>query len=339
MFIDDEKVVMSMAEQREKIQDYHDIYRQLREKLKWKLSDRRIIMIIASIYVMNDRPFSLERFLQVSDRIKKESGFFSPLRSYLRFLIAAMLDVHFDNAEEQFQQLLRLYKKMTDGGFSRGSFTYLSAMTLLTGNNQEHVDDRIRKALLIYKGMKKEHYFLTSTSDYPLAVLLAEREEGVEKILLDMEGFYRQLHVKGFRKGNDLQFLSHVLSLDPERDMQELVRRTDTIYGKLKQSGMNIKTMHYSDIGMLALIPGADEEIKRIPQLARDLEAGKHFGQRDVSIKLAIHFIVHEKLKESNLVETGLTAAIETMIQAAQQAAMIASIAAISAASASNNSS
>lgn len=154
-----------------------------------------------------------------------------------------------------------------------------------------------------------------------------------------MEGFYRQLHVKGFRKGNDLQFLSHVLSLDPERDMQELVRRTDTIYGKLKQSGMNIKTMHYSDIGMLALIPGADEEIKRIPQLARDLEAGKHFGQRDVSIKLAIHFIVHEKLKESNLVETGLTAAIETMIQAAQQAAMIASIAAISAASASNNSS
>ncbi|MBO8157049.1 MAG: DUF4003 domain-containing protein [Bacillaceae bacterium] len=319
------------------VQAYQDIYGMLSRELKWKAGDKRAIMMIAATYVMNEHAFDLKRFLRISERIKKESGLFSPLRSYQRFLVAAMLDVHFSHPEEKFLELLRLYKKLISSGFSRGSFTYLSAMVLLTGtDSSSDSDERIQRSLSIYKGMKKEHYFLTSTSDYPLAVLLSERNQPVKETISAMENFYVKLNEKGFRKGNELQFLSHVLSLDGETNPDTLIDRAATIFGKMKQSGIKVKTPHYPDIGMMALLPDGEEEVDRIEPLSRELDTGK-IGQKDVNVKLAIHFIVHEKMKESNLVEAGLYTAMETMIQMAQQAAMIASITAVTAASSASS--
>lgn len=113
----------------------------------------------------------------------------------------------------------------------------MSALILLTKYPDEHDhEDKINRALSIYKGMKDKHVFLTSAGDYPLAVLLAGSDMETGELIDYIEAFYQKLNQAGFRKGNDLQFLSHILSLLPERDSDQLVARSLRIYDELTKS-------------------------------------------------------------------------------------------------------
>ncbi|XBO86654.1 DUF4003 family protein [Bacillus licheniformis] len=97
-------------------------------------------------------------------------------------------------------------------------------------------EGKINRALSIYKGMKDKHVFLTSAGDYLLAVLLAGSNMETGELIDYIEAFYQKLSQAGFRKGNDLQFLSHILSLMPERDSDQLVARSLRIYDELTKS-------------------------------------------------------------------------------------------------------
>ncbi|KAA0561515.1 DUF4003 family protein [Bacillus sp. CH30_1T] len=54
-----------------KVKEYKDIYSQLKKRLRWKVSDSRSIMMVASLYVTNERAFDLDRFVEFSDYIWK----------------------------------------------------------------------------------------------------------------------------------------------------------------------------------------------------------------------------------------------------------------------------
>lgn len=46
-------------------------------------------------------------------------------------------------------------------------------------DDREQYEARIQRSVKVYKRMKEDHFFLTSTSDYPLAVLLAGQQEEI----------------------------------------------------------------------------------------------------------------------------------------------------------------
>ena len=46
-----------MKELEEKITKYQEIYQVLKKKLKWKVSNNQIHMMIAATYVVNNHPF------------------------------------------------------------------------------------------------------------------------------------------------------------------------------------------------------------------------------------------------------------------------------------------
>lgn len=71
---------------------YIQIYSVLKERFRWRVSDHSVLMMAASLYVSNKRSFDVERFVELADYIKSESGLFSSLRSESRFMFAAMLD-------------------------------------------------------------------------------------------------------------------------------------------------------------------------------------------------------------------------------------------------------
>ncbi|MFB4165726.1 DUF4003 family protein [Alteribacillus sp. JSM 102045] len=75
-----------------KIKKFVEIYEKLKKEMKWKVTDKRILMTIASMYVMNDKPFHFERMMQLADQIKKRAGMFSSMKSYPRFTTAALLE-------------------------------------------------------------------------------------------------------------------------------------------------------------------------------------------------------------------------------------------------------
>lgn len=303
--------------------DYINYYLELRAHLKWKVTDKRIIMTIASMYAMNQKPLHINDFLKLAVQIKKSASLASPLRSTSRYTTAALLDVKFENPVDKLQELHRLYDLFREEKFRSGIFTYIAASVLLTS---EHQDSKlvIQRAKELYDSMKKEHSFLTSYTDYPLAALLAlDYQAG---IIHKMEDFYDELGQNGFRKGNDLQFMSHVLALSKTEDQNSLVSRAMHIMDSFQQTGIKPKKMYYPIIGMLALLPENEIRVDPIISTYEELNNQREFTwQRDMNLMLASSFFLKDKLDHEGLAETSLYTILETVLQA-QQAVMVAAV-------------
>ena len=72
-----------------------------------------------------------------------------------------MFDVRFEEPETHIRPFFIIYEKLTGNGFKKSIFTYLSALILLTKYPDEHDhEDKINRALSIYKGMKLSVSFL-----------------------------------------------------------------------------------------------------------------------------------------------------------------------------------
>ncbi|MFC4023492.1 DUF4003 family protein [Oceanobacillus longus] len=320
----------------DKMNAYTNYYYQLNDAIKWKVSDKKILMTIASMYAMNHKTLNIEKFLQIADCIKEQAGFFSALKSYSRFTTAASLDVKFEDPESQIDALFHLYDGFKEAKFKSGVYTYLAATIALTNpNNNLKQEDIIDRTKEIYDGMKKEHLFLTGASDYPLAVLLAYEQQS--DIIQRMENFYHELNKNGFWKGNDLQFLSHILTLDSESSDGDLINRSVSVMDTLKKAGIRTKQMYYPVIGMLALLPQDEFDMTEITKMYDSLNKKKGFKwQKDMNLIMAIALYVSGKLDNNSVAQASIHTTLETILQA-QQAVMVATLASTTAANNSNN--
>lgn len=320
------------------VNEYKHVYGQLRSKYFWHVGDQRVLMMAASSYIVNSKPFDLERYIELTSYIKKQSPLFSPLRSHQRFITAAMLEQRFDSPEEKFHELTDIYDKLVKSGFRRGPFTYIAALVLLNNDDDGSSHEAsIARSLEIYNSMKKNHPFITSKNDYPLSVLLARLEEKTEQLMERIESYYRKLSDNGFRKGNDLQFLSHILSLEKGEDERNYLTDCLHIWDELKKRKIKMKRMHYPAAGLLTLIEPSAAELDKAAQWYEQLNRTKWFKwQRDMNTIMAVNFTVKEKMEEHSVFQAGIHTTMETVIQA-QQAAMIAAVTAGSAAGASSS--
>ncbi|MBD8004608.1 DUF4003 family protein [Bacillus norwichensis] len=305
---------------------YIEVYEELRQKMKWKVTDNKILMTIASFYAMNPKPFQMESYLLIAEAIKRQARAFSSIKSESRYIAAAMLDVGFEQAEKQIPSWFAAYDEMVNAKFRKGIFTYIAAAVLIknSGSAPEEYRSIIARAKKIYERMKKEHFFLTFSEDYPLAMLLAATQ--TDQIIERNERFYDALNRNGFRKGNHLQMLSHILTLAHEESAEVLVSRTTQVFDQFKEVGIKQKTLYYPVMGMLAMIPPAELDVQEVYQAYEQLNQTKPFKwQKDLNATLAASFYVKNKLEHSTLIESSLFTTIETILQA-QQAAMTATI-------------
>jgi hypothetical protein len=316
------------------LNNYIKAYEELKAPMKWKVTDKRMLMTIASIYVFNNQSVNSEQLLHLAEEFKRQSSIFSPFRSNARYTTAAMLDVKFDQPEKQIKALLDLYDDFREAKFASGNFTIIAATILLS----HKLDDPGKIILLtkeIYDGMKKEHAFLTSSSDYPLATLLAL--ENNSDIIGQIEYYYQELAKNGFRKGNDLQFLSHILSLSKESNRNDLINRAIHVLDTFKKSGIQTRQLYYPIIGMLALLPNEIYEITPILSMYEELNHQKDFKwQKDMNLMMAASFYVNDRIEHKSLAETSLSTILESILQA-QQAVMIATMSAALAANSSSS--
>ncbi|MGM0753886.1 MAG: DUF4003 family protein [Bacillota bacterium] len=311
-----------------KVEQYKDIYSQLKKRLRWKVSDSRSLMMVASLYATNQRTFDIDRFVEVSDYIKEEVGAFSTLKHEIRFTFAAMLDTRFEDYQPKFHEFLSSYESLIEAGFSRGTFTYLAAMTMISDGGGRK--DLAQHGMNVYKKMREKHFFLTGHSDYPFALLLSQRDENHEALIDTIEGFYNQLNQSGFRKGNDLQSMSHILSLHPEWSQEELVHLCTRLFDIFKQEGIKTKAIFYPQISLLTFVGADSSLVNRVKKVWEELNSEKLFKwHKDINLMMAVNFLISDKIENNSLMQVSLSTAIETLIQA-QQATMIATVSAVS---------
>ena len=110
---------------------------------------------------------------------------------------------------------------------------------------------------------------------------------------------------------------------------QELARKVIDTKEAFEKNHYKIKSMHYPALGIIALSNQTNEAVS----LVQDLTSLKTFKwYKDMAITIASIFVSQDNADAS----TGLTAALEAMIQAQQAAIIIATTAAISSSSSSS---
>lgn len=320
----------------EKTKQYISIYAELKSKLKWKVAHDQILMLISSAYIVNKREFDFHRFYDLSSYIKSNIGSFSTLNSHHRFTVASFLDIHFQQeAKQTFHTFIDVYNEMVKLGYKRDMFTYLSALILLTGKSETtNQREQMNMGLSVYQQMKKNHYFLTSTQNVPLAVLLGENGKGLQA-LNKAETCYRLLAANRLKKGQYLHQVSHILALQSKKDPETLVSQCKHIYQSITDSFKKPKSYHYPDLALLTFLE--EPNIKAVLDITHELNQEKAFKwQKEMNFKIAVSLYLSEHMEENLLIESGLYTAIETVIQA-QQAAATAAIISSTAASHSHD--
>lgn len=145
------------------------------------------------------------------DLIKFNSSIFSNFRGNNLLTTAVNLSIQ-DNPEESFKELMIIYEKLKNRFFTN-QFLVLAAQIIYSYRGSNDIDTLVKNTRISYDFMKENHIFLTSQEDICSAALIATTSNNLTKTFDDMERCYTILKNNGFWAGNNLQSLTHILSL------------------------------------------------------------------------------------------------------------------------------
>src|SRR5690625_6407654 len=104
--------------------------KKIQMKLNWK-ADKRIAMILASVYILNRQNFQYNRFAYLIEELHhsvNKSGYMSKDFTYF---YATVIDVHALNLEGANPYYLEDYGELKKGKFPAGKYNYVS--TIIVG--------------------------------------------------------------------------------------------------------------------------------------------------------------------------------------------------------------
>lgn len=314
-------------------QEVETTYDKVKSLAGWSV-DKNVVLTITSYYVTAEKEFNAVDFNRAIAALKERAGWFSPLRGHLLPMMAAFL-TQSDQVDEEADRLMDKQRILKQAGFRNTIHSYLAA--LLMNDDATRFQEEADRAKKLYDAMKKQHYFLTSDDDYAYAMLLAKKGEDPGGHAKAMRTYYDALHDEGFRTGNELQWLSQVMTYMDIAFQPQLVKRAWMIHGMLREE-LKPKPVHYPMIGFLTVFDVKDEEIQDIIQLAKQLEQSKLFRwNKEMALSVAIGNVMHQMTERADQVSVSLAASVE-MILRAQQAVMAATVAAVAASSATSSS-
>lgn len=310
-------------------QDLQTSFEQVKNAVGWTV-DKRILLSIASYYVTTGKTFNAKQFLATSDAIKQKSGWFSPLRSHIHYMMAAFLQNEQDSSL-MVDNLLVKQDILKAAGFKSNVYSYLAAVLMTDDSNHE-----ASQAKYLYDEMKSHHPFLTQPDDVPYAVMLGKMPGDPKERALTMNRYYTELRSQGFYMGNELQWMSQILTFKSPTYNANVVAQAVQIRDQLKNAKIKIKSMHYVMVGFLAALEIKEEALEHVIETYRDLETMKLFNwYKEMILSIAVQLETKYMIDNEDITSVSFATTIEMMMQA-QQAAMVATMAATNAAAASS---
>ncbi|SCY70029.1 MULTISPECIES: DUF4003 family protein [unclassified Lysinibacillus] len=297
--------------------------------------DRKIVLAIASKFVASGKTFDAIRYKNVLQEMKKQSSWMSPLRTTVGYSIAANL-LEQEDTEKAVQNLLTNVSILKEAKFRSGNFSYIGAQFLT--EDEQNKKAHAQAARTLFDAIRKHHPFLTSYEDIPYAVLLSSPSDDVELRAETMNQYYKELRTYNFNAGNELQWLSQVLTfLSPQFDVN-LAPNVVALRDTLKNQNVKVKAMHYPLLGFLAILSLTKAQLQDIIDLYHELKDLKLLKwHREFVLFMAVQIAIYDMAKVQKSLSMTIMSSIELLIQA-QQAAMIAAVSAAAIASSSSSS-
>lgn len=324
----------------ELVTSYLQTFEALRRKKRWTTNImvlRFAALGLASVELA-DPHAQLER---IASDLRDRAGWFGPLRSEVRYVVAAMLLRRGLSAAQVHPQVVRTRKALRRYRLPRTAMqTTFAALLLVLHENGGAVPARnLERMERIYQCWKQEHFWLTSRDDLPAAALHAMREESPESLTRRIEEAYAALRRARFRRGNQLQLVSHLMALDPH-GVVKAVQRFERIAHSFRSERQRILVSHYDEVAILALTEDPPAKlVKRVLDTCRALRAARPKPGKELAFSLAAGLVLAEYARR--LGEAGSLPALSMLrsVQAildAQATAAMAAVVVVSAASAAS---
>ncbi|MDE4084749.1 DUF4003 family protein [Planococcus maritimus] len=305
-----------------------ETYGQVSKSLGWA-ADKQVALAVTMMYVSRGREFDVAAHHEVSRLIKEKEGFTSPLRAHLHHIVTAYLALGEETAEEGLMKLNTNQQALNNCKFWKSSYTYLAGLMMDS-------PEQAQRARELYNAMKTYHPFLTSSEDIPYVALLSNREGEVQERAETMNGYYKELRTQGFSAGNQLQWLSQVMTFDSPMFQPEVAGRVVAIRDFLKAENIKVRGEHYPVLGFLAIANADGQALAAVVETARALEASKLFrwyGSWILPSAVQLTMAESAELRESEAAV--FSTSVEMLMQAQQAATMLGMSAVIAS---SNNS-
>ena len=297
--------------------------------------DRKIVLAIASTYVASGKTFDAKKYKEILQEMKKQTSWVSPLRTSVGHSIAASL-MEDENSEKAVENLIKNEKILKEAKFKSGSFSFIGAQFLTKNDNEKR--EHAQNARALYEAIRKHHRFLTSFDDIPYTVLLSGPNEDVVLRAETMNRYYKELRTYNFSAGNELQWLSQVMTFSSAQYDSNLVSSVVAIRDTLKKQDVKVKYMHYPLLGFLAILKLNAVQLQQIIVLYHELKGMKLLKwHREFVLFMAVQIAIYDMAIVQQSLSMAIMSSIELLIQA-QQAAMMATITAAAVASSSSSS-
>ena len=297
--------------------------------------DRKIVLAIASTYVASGKTFDAKKYKEILQEMKKQTSWVSPLRTSVGHSIAASL-MEDENSEKAVENLIKNEKILKEAKFKSGSFSFIGAQFLTKNDNEKR--EHAQNARALYEAIRKHHRFLTSFDDIPYTVLLSGPNEDVVLRAETMNRYYKELRTYNFSAGNELQWLSQVMTFSSAQYDSNLVSSVVAIRDTLKKQDVKVKYMHYPLLGFLAILKLNAVQLQQIMVLYHELKGMKLLKwHREFVLFMAVQIAIYDMAIVQQSLSMAIMSSIELLIQA-QQAAMMATITAAAVASSSSSS-
>lgn len=305
---------------------------------KW---ENDLIVAACSATFMNKGVVCEEKKLDACKKLlKAETGVFSNFRGNVELPMISFLA-----AAEQPEEKLRktkLFYEILKTQFSGSEYLVLAASLMADMVPEEQAEQLAARAKNIYKKMKQDHPFLTSSEDSVYAVLMAVSEKSDEVLMEEMEVCYKKLK-ESFSSSNEVQALAHVLAI-ADGGAEEKCDKVVALYNALKEAGVKYGKYHeLVALASLAMLPVAKEtlveDMKAVDEFLAEQKGYGIFGIDKKTRMMHAAMIVacdYEKSDNAEVAALVGTLAMVAAQQAALCAVMISSAAAASAANAAN---
>ena len=319
------------------VESYLRTFERLRARKRWSANSVTFRFVALSLGAAASS-IGYDRLEEVATELRKRARWASPLKSEIRYVVAAMILRRGQDPAAIHARVFETRDAFTTHRLpGRGTGATLAALLLALHHEAGPVPQReVERLATIYRRWRREHRWLTGSSDLPAAALHAAREVPVEVLAADVERAYARLNDAGFRRGNQLQLVSHLLAVDP-RGTDTGVQRFCAVADRLRAADERVGAGRYDEVALLALTQGRPGDVvDRVLRHRDRLRAVKPRPEKAVAFTLASGIELAADTEVAGERDASDLAALQSIqaILDAQQAAMIAAVSAGAAAGA-----
>ena len=240
---------------RDPLARFRAIYDDLNVRRSWHQDAMPLRYAAIALTLAEGEPYQIaDRLYTAADELKARTGWFGPLRSSVRFVVAAALLRRGEHVGRFCDEVERVGQMFRDAGLRRGSIYEVLAILILQGEDGERIEPaQVARFAKAYASMKEHHWFLTGPDDYPACALLARRDESVAETARRVEGFYDGLRAAGLPRGEALQLASHLLCVNPAAP-QTVLARFRALHAGFRGAGIAMWQADFDELAVLTLL-------------------------------------------------------------------------------------